>query len=129
MVGRPLNFAASARRFEAGTQALAIMAGMKASLDLMLSVGVEVIEDRVLTLAGQLVEGLLAKGYRVAGSTRAGEGSAIVSFTRRPGLDLAETRRRLNERGVDHIVTHDRLKLSPHFYNIAAEVDAVLACL
>jgi selenocysteine lyase/cysteine desulfurase len=128
MVGRPLNFAASARRFEAGTQALAIMAGMKASLDLMLSVGVEVIEDRVLTLAGRLVEGLLAKGYRVAGSTRAGERSAIVSFTR-PGLDLAETRRRLNENKIHHHSIHQRIRLSPHFYNTSADLKAALDCI
>ena len=38
LAGRPLAFAAGAQRFEAGTQALCVMAGMKASLDLMLSV-------------------------------------------------------------------------------------------
>jgi selenocysteine lyase/cysteine desulfurase len=125
LVGRPLDFAESARRFEAGTQALAIMAGMKASLDLLLSIGVEVIEDRVLTLAGQLTAGLLAKGYRVAGSTRAGERSAIVSFTR-PGLDLAETRRRLKENKIDHHAIHQRIRLSPHFYNTPADLEAAL---
>jgi len=128
MAGRKLAFAATARRFEAGTQALAVMAGMKASLELMLSVGAEAIERRVLALAGRLVEGLLARGYRVAGSTRPGERSAIVSFTRE-GLDVGQLTRRLTARSIDHIVTHDRPKLSPHFYNTAAEVDAALACL
>ena len=43
---------------------------------------------RVLGLAGQVVEGVLEKGYRVAGSTRPGERSAIVSFTREVGWTL-----------------------------------------
>jgi cysteine desulfurase / selenocysteine lyase len=128
LVGRPLEFTAGARRFEAGTQALAVVAGMKASLELMLSVGAEAIESRILALAAQLTDGLLAKGYRIAGSTAAGERSAIVSFTRN-GLDSAAVSRRFKEARIDHIVTHDRPKLSPHFYNTAAEIDTALACL
>jgi selenocysteine lyase/cysteine desulfurase len=128
MAGRPLEFAPTARRFEAGTQALAIVAGMKATLDLMLSVGIEAIESHVLGLAAQLTDGLRAKGYRIAGSTAAGEQSAIVSFTRN-SLDPIAISRCLKEARIDHIVTHDRPKLSPHFYNTAAEVDAALACL
>jgi cysteine desulfurase/selenocysteine lyase len=128
LAGRPLEFTGTARRFEAGTPALAVMAGMRASLDLMLSVGVDAIESRILGLAAQLSDGLRAKGYRIAGSTAAGERSAIVSFTR-DGLDPTAVSRCLKENRIDHIVTHDRPKLSPHFYNTAAEVDAALACL
>ena len=128
LAGRPLAFAAGAQRFEAGTQALSVMAGMKASLELMLSVGVDAIESRILALAGQLCEGLRAKGYRIAGSTGPGERSAIVSFTR-DSLDATAVSRRLEENGIDHIVTHGRPKFSPHFYNTAAEIDAAIACL
>jgi cysteine desulfurase/selenocysteine lyase len=128
LAGRPLDFTTAARRFEAGTQALAVVVGMKASLDLLLSVGVDAIEHRIFGLVGRLLEGLLAKGYQVAGSIRDGERSAIVSFTR-PGLDVAEVSRRLVAQGVDHIVTHGRPKLSPHFYNTQGEIDAALACL
>jgi hypothetical protein len=72
MAGQQLAFAATARRFEAGTQALAMVAGMQATLDLMLTVGPDAIERCVLTLAGQIVEGLRARGYQVAGSARQG---------------------------------------------------------
>ena len=70
------DFAASARRFEAGTQALSVMAGMRATLDLMLSTGTDVIDAHIRVLAQQLVEGLLAGGYAVAGSLRPEERSA-----------------------------------------------------
>jgi selenocysteine lyase/cysteine desulfurase len=128
MAGRPLPFTAAARRFEAGTQALAVLAGMKASLDLMLAVGIGVIEKRILELAGHLAEGLLAKGYQLAGSTCPGERSAIVSFTR-PGLDVPALSQRLKDQRVHHHVLHGRIRLSPHLYNDRADVEAALASL
>jgi cysteine desulfurase/selenocysteine lyase len=128
MAGRKLAFAETARRFEAGTQALAMMAGMQATLDLMLSVGVEAIERRVHTLAGQVIEGVQAKGYLVAGSTRPGERSAIVSF-QREGLDVGELSRRLTAQRIHHHVLHQRIRLSPHLYNNSGDVDAALATL
>jgi selenocysteine lyase/cysteine desulfurase len=94
----------------------------------MLSVGVEAIERRVLGLAGQVVEGVLAKGFRVAGSMRPGERSAIVSFTR-DGLDVGELSRRLTAQRIHHHVLHQRIRLSPHLYNNSGDVDAALAAL
>lgn len=128
MVGRKPAFAATARRFEAGTQALAVMAGMQATLDLMLSIGAEAIEQRVLGLAGQLVEGIQTKGYRVAGSTRPGERSAIVSFTPE-GLEVGELSRRLTAQRIHHHILHQRIRLSPHLYNNAADIEAAMAAL
>jgi cysteine desulfurase/selenocysteine lyase len=128
MAGRTPAFATTARRFEAGTQALAVMAGMQATLDLMLSVGVEAIEHRVLGLAGQVVEGVLEKGYRVTGSTRPGERSAIVSFARE-GLDIPELSRRLTAQRIHHHILHQRIRLSPHFYNDRGDVEAAMAAL
>jgi cysteine desulfurase / selenocysteine lyase len=128
LAGRPLEFTGAARRFEAGTQALAVMAGMKASLDLMLAVGVEAIESRVLGLAAQLTDGLRAKGYRIAGSTAAGERSAIVSFTR-DGLDIARLSTSLKERKIHHHILHQRIRMSPHLYNSPDDIAVALAAL
>jgi cysteine desulfurase/selenocysteine lyase len=128
LAGRPLDFTTAARRFEAGTQALAVVVGMKATLDLMLSVGVDAIENRIFGLVARLLEGLLAKGYQVAGSIRDGERSAIVSFTR-PGMDVAEVSRGLRERRIHHHTLHQRIRLSPHFYNDPNDLEAAIACL
>jgi cysteine desulfurase / selenocysteine lyase len=128
LAGRPLEFSAGARRFEAGTQALAVMAGMKASLELMLSVGVETIEGHILGLAAQLTDGLRGKGYRIAGSTAAGERSAIVSFTR-DGLDVARLSASLKEQKIHHHTLHQRIRMSPHLYNSPDDVSTALAAL
>jgi selenocysteine lyase/cysteine desulfurase len=121
-------FATTARRFEAGTQALAMVAGMKATLELMLSIGTETIERHVQQLARHLVEGVAAQGYTVAGSPHAHERSAIVSFTRE-GLDTSELSRRLTAHRIHHHVLHQRIRLSPHFYNSSDDIAAALAAL
>ncbi|HTU56710.1 MAG TPA: aminotransferase class V-fold PLP-dependent enzyme [Acetobacteraceae bacterium] len=128
LAGEKLAFSATARRFEAGTQALAMMAGMKATLDLMLSVGAAAIESRILDLAALLTEGLLAKGYEVAGSIRPGERSAIVSFAGR-GLGIAEASRELTAHRIRHHILHQRIRLSPHFYNNRSDIAAAITCL
>jgi cysteine desulfurase / selenocysteine lyase len=126
--GHALEFSTSARRFEPGTQALALLAGMEASLGLMLEVGPEAIEERVLGLATKLTEGLVDKGYQVVGSTRPGERSAIVSFTRE-GLDVDALSRALKQARVDHALIHQRARFSPHFYNDEDDVEVALRCL
>ena len=128
MSNRGPAFATTARRFEAGTQALAMVAGMKATLELMLSIGTETIERHVMQLAGQLIEDVTVKGYKVAGSPHPHERSAIVSFTRE-GLETGELSRRLTAHGIHHHVLHQRIRLSPHFYNNSDDIAAALAVL
>jgi len=128
LVGRTLDFAAAARRFEAGTQALAMVAGMKATLGLMLSIGTDVIDSRVRGLAETLAQGLRDKGYRTARPTDPTTRSAIVTFNL-PGVDSSELSRRLKQCGIHHHTIHQRLRLSPHFYNDASDIGTVLAAL
>jgi cysteine desulfurase/selenocysteine lyase len=128
MAAGPLAFAGTARRFEAGTQALAVMAGMQATLDLMLSLGTETIEEHVLGLAGHLANGVRAKGYDVVTSTRPGERSAIVSFARGE-MDVARLSQHLTTRQIHHHVLHQRIRMSPHLYNDSGDIEAALAAL
>ena len=122
------DFADSARRFEAGTQALSVMAGMRATLDLMLAAGTEIIDAHIRRLAQQLADGLRAGGYTVAGSTKPEERSAIVAFAK-AGVDHTELSRRLTEREIHHHVIHERIRLSPHLFNNQGDVEAALAAL
>jgi len=104
------------------------MAGMRATLDLMLAAGTGVIDAHIRTLAQQLVDGLRAGGFVVAGSTRPEERSAIVSFGK-PGIDHAALSRRLTEGKIHHHVIHERIRLSPHLFNNRDDVAATLAAL
>ncbi len=115
-----------ARRFETGTQNTVGIVGMGACVDLLLNVGMEVVEQRILDLTQQLVDGLCAGGYEVLSSRRSGEASGIVTCRKQDGTSTTEIFNCLYEAGI--IIT-DRggwLRLSPHVYNTEEEISQTL---
>lgn len=125
-----LSFAPTARRFEESVISMLDTAALGSALDLLLEVGVDVIENRVLDLSARLSGGLVERGYEVVEPwprTRA-ESSGIVSF-RKPGGTHQEVLRDLNAAHVVARTHRDFVRLSPHFYNTEDEVDRVLEVL
>jgi cysteine desulfurase / selenocysteine lyase len=125
-----LSFAPSARRFEESVISMLDTAALGSALDLLLEVGVDVIENRVLDLSARLAGGLVERGYEIVEPwprTRA-ESSGIVSF-RKPGGTHQEVLRDLNAAHVVARTHRDFVRLSPHFYNTEDEVDRVLEVL
>src|SRR5215469_9066813 len=120
----------TARRFEESSISILDMAAFQAAVDLLLDIGVEAIEERVLGLAGHLAAGLAERGYQVVEPwPRAPrECSGIVSF-RRPGSSAHEVLRHLNAARVIGRVHADFVRLAPHFYNTYEEVARVLDVL
>lgn len=123
-----LEFLPSAARFECGAANMGGVPGLQASLDLLTSVGRERIIAAIDALTERLVEGMLARGCRVISSRQAGERSGIVSFTH-PRRPSAEVRRRLHEADVIVSLREGLVRVSPHFYNSADDVDRLLAAL
>jgi cysteine desulfurase/selenocysteine lyase len=122
-----LTFAPNARRFEESVVSLLDTAAFGAALELLLEVGVEVIEARVVDLAARLGEGLTRNGCEIVEPwprSRA-ESSGIVSF-RKPGMDATSVLRDLSAAHVIARTHQDFVRLSPHFYNTEEEVDRVL---
>ncbi len=122
-----LTFRPSARRFEESVVSLLDTAAFGAALELLLEVGVETIEARVLGLAARLAEGLARNGCEIVEPwPRAqNESSGIVSF-RKPGISAAAALRDLSAARVIARTHQDFVRLSPHFYNTDEEVDRVL---
>jgi selenocysteine lyase/cysteine desulfurase len=120
----------TARRFEESSISVLDMAAFQAAVDLMLEIGPEVIEERVLELSRTLAEGLAARDYQLVEPwpRRPRESSGIVSF-RRPGSTPHEVLRDLNAARVVGRVHADFVRLSPHFYNTPDEVGRVLDVL
>jgi cysteine desulfurase/selenocysteine lyase len=125
-----LTFAPGARRFEESVVSVLTTAALGAALDLLLEVGTEVIEERVLNLVARLSDGLAASGCEVVEPwPRAkAESSGIVSF-RKPGTNAAAVLRDLTAAHVIARTHRDFVRLSPHFYNTEEEVDRVLDVL
>jgi selenocysteine lyase/cysteine desulfurase len=125
-----LEFAPTARRYEESVISMLDTAALGSALDLLLEVGTDVIEERVLDLAARLAGGLAARGYEVVEPwprSRA-ESSGIVSF-RKPGATHQEVLRDLNAARVIARTHRDFVRLSPHFYNTEDEIDRVLEVL
>jgi cysteine desulfurase / selenocysteine lyase len=125
-----LSLAPSARRFEESVVSLLDTAAFGAALELLLEVGTEAIERRVLDISARLAGGLAERGYELIEPwprTRA-ESSGIVSF-RKPGATHHEVLRDLTAAHVIARTHRDFVRLSPHFYNTEEEVDRVLDVL
>jgi cysteine desulfurase/selenocysteine lyase len=123
-----IDWAEGGRRLESGTlNGLGVYA-LGASLEILLGLGTEAVEARVLALADRAARGLAGLGFSVVSSRRPGETSGIVTAVhpRHPAPALVE---RLAARGVVVATRAGRLRVSPHVYNTEEEVDRFLSAI
>lgn len=120
---RKPEFADSAEKYEGGMIPFALLYGLEASIGLMLELGPENIEARVLGLAG-----LLRSRLRDAGALVADGATPIVS-ARFPDRDVTEMYRQLQERRIVVAARHGFLRVSPHFYNDEADIEQLISAL
>ena len=126
-----LDYKPDSRRYEAGTANLLGIVGHRASLKMLDALGLDNIAADLLAKRRRLVPGLLAKGHEVMhADVPEANASGIVTF-HKPGGDMAALAERLGQSGfkVSLRVMRDGsrlIRLSPHFYNTAAELDRLL---
>ncbi len=128
-------FEATARRYEPGALNMLALHGMKASIELILGLGVKQIEARLLDLRSFAEDKLLANGFRVLGfANRRSQKSGITTIAMENPENAAAHARKLRENRVDVSLRQTRsgvscLRLSPHFYNTEAEIEEVIKIL
>lgn len=116
----------SARRFEAGSPNNLGQVGLHASLSLILDIGVAEISRRVLRNTRRLTEGLSAlAGVAVRSWTSTERRSGIVTFDV-DGIEARTVFKRLMAAGVTCALRDGGIRLSPHFYQDEAVIDALL---
>ena len=123
-------FTDTAARYEPGVLNFGPLLGMKASLDLILEVGLEVIAARIGALVQSLAEGLQDSGFEPVSHVAGPRASGILTVTH-PAADLAKLFRVLQENRVTVSLRRDRedrtyLRWSPHFYNAQTEIERAL---
>lgn len=124
------EFRRDAGRFEPGSYNIPGILALGASLDLLLSIGVEGIWSRIEALTDYLAAGLGQRGYRVfSPRDRSSEKSGIVSFLPPAGTAPQQIAAALERQSIVVAVREGRLRASPHFYNTPQQVDALLAAL
>ena len=116
-----------ARRFEVRTLPFQDIAGYVASLELFLELGPAHVASHVAALADRIVRWAAARDdVRLATPTDPARRAGIVGVVPHDAVAAAA---RLREAGVTHSVREGAVRLSPHGYNTADEVDRALAAI
>jgi selenocysteine lyase/cysteine desulfurase len=124
---RPLRKRASL--FEGGNVNTAGLAGLEASVDLLLSLGVAEIFAHVNRILDALEPLLVARGFRSERSSDPRLRSCTLSLTPPAGVDVVELQRRLGARSVSCSMPDGLLRFTPHWPNDVGQVHAVVAAV
>jgi cysteine desulfurase / selenocysteine lyase len=125
---RDMTLRSDAGRYECGTLNTIGCYGLRASIEFLLSVGVERIAEHVTALGDRIAAGAAAKGYEVLGERAPATAAGIVSF-RKEGLDARLTVNQLKTAGIIAAPRQGWIRTSPHFYVSPADVDRMLEAL
>jgi len=129
-----IEFRNDARKFEAGTHTLIGIAGLVASMELALELGVENIAAELHRKRTWLVPELQERGFTVLNpETNTPNTGSIISFFH-PGKDIPALHKKFTEAGIVASLRIDRagknyIRISPHFYNTDNELQRVLELL
>lgn len=111
------QLADKAEKYEGGGLPFPLLYALEASVDMMLELGPDRIEERVLQLARQARESL-----RECGATVADFASPIVA-ARFDRHDVSALARTLKEQKVVVAARRGHLRVSPHFYNNERDIE------
>ena len=101
---------------------------MGAALELIHAVGPANIAARVEALTQQLINALTGLPVRTITPRAWRDRAGIVSFVP-DGIPAETLRQRLLVEGIVCSARRDVLRISPHFYNTAEEIDELIAAL
>lgn len=123
-----------AKKFEAGSANLLGLVGLVAALKLTAELGVENIARELLRKRAWLVPALQAKGYTVLNADAVPANASAITTFFRAGEDMAALYEKLAAANIVTSLRTDRqgqryLRLSPHYYNTAAELQRVVDLL
>ncbi len=120
--------AGDASRFEGGTPNFIGALSLNESMNVLQEAGTGRIAAHVLELTDRLTEGLRAAGAQITTIRGSAESSGIVTFTL-PGADPVEVGRALQRDGIVTTYRANGVRVAPHGYNTAQEIDAVVAAV
>ena len=121
-----LAYGTGARRFEYGTPAVAAIYAARAGLELLAKVGIATVRERHMLLSQRLVDGAIAQGWTVRCPRVAAERTAIVT------LEHPDPQRAVDALRAQGVICDSRpglIRLSPHYFNTAQEMDRALELL
>jgi cysteine desulfurase / selenocysteine lyase len=125
--GRP-RFAESAERYEGGMLPFPSLYAMRASAKLIEGIGNDRIERRVLSLADTIRNEICRLGGESIRMPKAAWPSQIL-LMRWPNVDSSALAKQLEAEKIHVSTRRGYIRISPHFYNNEADVDALIGAL
>ncbi|HWR90009.1 MAG TPA: aminotransferase class V-fold PLP-dependent enzyme [Dissulfurispiraceae bacterium] len=123
---REWTIAKSARRFECGSPNMLGAQALRASLSLIIDIGIGTIEENVLAKSSFICEWVLDNpALELVTPFQPGRFAGIVTFRLKDG-DPSELHCYLRERGVICAIRHGGIRFSPHFYTPAHHIEKAL---
>jgi cysteine desulfurase / selenocysteine lyase len=123
-----LVFKDTAARYEGGSQNIAGLSALEASLELLGQFGMDAISSRVLEVTDLACQRLAEIGAVILSDRTPPHHSGIVSFEL-PGRDPHALRQKCFEQKVLLSCRAGRLRISPHAYNNAEDVERLIEAL
>ncbi len=127
-----LNLRPEAARYEGGSQNMAGVHALGASIEMLMELGLSAtdspIAERVLQLNEMAASRLQEIGATIVGPQELQNRSGIVAFDL-PGCDPNQVRRRCLEAGVALGVRGGRLRISPHAYVNEEDIEKLVGVL
>jgi selenocysteine lyase/cysteine desulfurase len=118
-----LQYSETASRFEVGSPSYTSFIGAREAIKLLLGVGIDNIEKRILKLTDHLIDSLLDMGMALQTPTEKQYRSGIVNFKIDNAQKVAE---RLCSKGIVISARSNGIRVSPHFYNTEEEIDKLI---
>jgi selenocysteine lyase/cysteine desulfurase len=121
-----LRYAAAARRFETGSPPVPAVYATLAALRLLTEVGLDTVQQHVQRLADRLIAGASRRGLMLLTPEEPAERGPLVMLKSTDAPKLVEA---LAKKSILCSTRDGALRVSLHYYNNEADVDAVLEAL
>ncbi len=118
-----LKLSETASRFEVGSPSFISLAGAVEALKMLLNIGIENVERRILKLTDHLIEAVKNLGLKLQTPEEMPYRSGIVNFKIDKPQEVAE---KLSHKGIIISARAHGLRVSPHFYNTETEIDKLI---
>jgi len=115
--------------WESGTAPAALFYGLKSSMELLNQIGIEHISRYLEELTDYLCGKVAGSNYRIISSRAPFEKSQIVSIQNTQGSTPMSIFANLRSKGIITAPRGNGLRISPHVYNTAEEMDQLIEAL
>jgi len=121
-----IKFADNAQRFECGSPNMMGITALNASLELLLDIGIETIQEKVTENVRYLLDQLQSfSDITILSPTVPGRYAGIMTFQKR-AVDNVKLYQHLQHNNVICAYRGDGIRFSPHFYTDKAKLDEAL---